>query len=70
MKNIWYVLDVSEGQLSWSASAECSESFASLRAAEKRAASLANLEPGKTFAVLAPVSQATAPVSPAKIQKV
>jgi len=64
-----FVVVDSEGNISWSDKTESGESFATQKAAEKRAAELAESSPGSTVGVYQRVSIATAPVGKVEIEK-
>lgn len=65
----WYVIDSENNFTSYDEKKDAQESFTSLASAEKRAKSLADSKPGKTFLVCETVLYARAEVTPAKVYK-
>lgn len=70
MKTLWFVVDLSGLQLSWSADSESGEKFRSFRAAQKRAVAMSQSEPGKTFLVCQATHVCSAAVGPSVTLKV
>ena len=65
-----YVVTDENGEISWSAKAEASETFKSFTTAEKRAHELAKTAPGQTISIYGLAGEVIAPVSPPVTRKV
>jgi hypothetical protein len=67
----FYVIDTVDRSVSWPAKedAKMGERFASRKAAEARAKTLAEYEPGKMFEVVESISEVECPVGDPKVTK-
>lgn len=65
----FYVIDTVDRAVSWDIKAEKGQRFASLKAAEKAAKELAEMEPGKMFEIVQSVAEVECPVGAPKITK-
>jgi hypothetical protein len=70
MKTLWFVVDLSELQLSWSPNSETGEKFPTFDKAQKRARALSQSEPGKTFLICQATHVCCAAVGPSVTMKV
>lgn len=58
-----YVVTDENGEISWSAKTEASETFKTFATAEKRARALAESAPGRTISIYGLAAEVIAPVS-------
>lgn len=63
----FYVIDTAECATSWDVKKESGQSFASRKAAERRAKELAGFEPGRVFEIVQSIAEVTCPVGAPKV---
>lgn len=70
LTTIWFVVDHAEMVFSWDAKAEKGEEFRTFKAAQKRAVTLSQLEPGKSFMICEVTHICAAAVGPSVTARV